>query len=73
MNKNQEHVVHARGLRAEILGAPDVWLPRREILLEWLEGFLSRAVRGSYELETTEAADLRALDHFLRKHKVPAA
>lgn len=73
MSKDHDHLTHARTLRAEILAAPQVWLPRREILLEWLDGFLSRAARGSYELQETEAADLRALDEFLRRQKVPAA
>lgn len=71
MQRNEEHITHARGLRAGIVGAPQVWLPRREILVEWLDGFLARTARSSYELETTEAADLRALDRFLRRNHVP--
>jgi hypothetical protein len=70
---NHEHTAHARTLRADIVAAPDVWLPRREILLTWLDGFLTRSARASYQLEDTEAADLRALDQFLRKQKVPVA
>ena len=73
MNRHQEQLTHARRLRANLLAAPDVWIPRREILLEWLDGFLDRAARSSYDLDRTEPADLRALDDFLRKHKVPAA
>ena len=72
MNKNQEHLVHARSLRANIVGAPEVWLPRREILLTWLDGFLTRVAKASYELAANEADDLRALDQFLRKQKIPA-
>lgn len=73
MNKHNEHLVHARALRADILAAPSVWLPRREILLEWLETFLQRVARPSYELGETEAADLAALEKFLRKKMVPVA
>jgi hypothetical protein len=73
MKKNDEHLTRARALQADILGAPAVWLPRREILLEWLNGFVSRAGAASYELGETEAADLSALDQFLRKKKVPVA
>lgn len=66
-------VTQARALRADILGAPTVWLPRREILLDWLNGFLGRAEKSRYELGDTEAGDLDALGHFLRKKKVPVA
>ena len=73
MHLHHEHLTHSRALRADILAAPDVWLPRREILLEWLNGFLLRATALKYELGATEADDLNALDRFLRKMKVPVA
>ena len=73
MNQHHEHLVHARALRTDILAAPDVWLPRREILLDWLDKFLQRAAVANYELGETEAADLVALDKFLRIRSVPAA
>lgn len=73
MSNNNEHFIHARAMQADILAAPAVWLPRRDILLEWLKAFLVRAGAPRYELEETEAADLRALDQFLRKQKVPVA
>jgi hypothetical protein len=72
MHKYHEHLTHARALRADILAAPAVWLPRREILVEWLTAFLLRADMPKYELGETEAADLAALDQFLRKKNVPA-
>ena len=73
MNKHNEHLIHARALQADILAAPGVWLPRREIVLEWLEKFLQRVAAPRYELGETEAADLVALDRFLRKNLVPVA
>lgn len=73
MPKANEHVLHARTLRNDILAAPDVWLPRREVLLQWLDGFLLRADKPAYLLGETEAADLTALDLFIRKKKVPVA
>ena len=73
MNQHNEHLVHARALQADILAAPSVWLPRREILIEWLEKFLQRVAVPNYELGETEAADLAALDKFLRKKLVPVA
>ena len=71
--KNQEHLVHARALQSDILAAPGVWLPRRDILLQWLENFLQRVAAPKYELGETEAEDLAALEKFLRKKSVPAA
>jgi len=73
MSQSNPHLSHARSLRADILAAPAVWLPRREVLLQWLDGFLLRAAAPAYLLEDTEAADLRALDLFLRGQHVPAA
>ena len=68
-----QYVTQARSLRTDILEAPTVWLPRREILLDWLNAFLQRAEKPKYELGETEASDLVALDHFLRRKKVPVA
>lgn len=73
MHKPTVHLTHARSLRADILAAPEVWLPRREIMLDWLNSFMLRAEKPAYHLGETEAADLTALDLFLRKKKVPAA
>ncbi|HVW22797.1 MAG TPA: hypothetical protein VHC86_16400 [Opitutaceae bacterium] len=64
---------HACTLRSEIVGSPATWLPRREDLLEWLNAFVARSHRASYELGETEEADLAALDAYLRRMKVPAA
>jgi hypothetical protein len=73
MKPTNEQMQHAKALRADILAAPDVWLPRREILLGWLDGFSKRASESAYDIGETEAADLTALDQFLRRRKVPAA
>lgn len=73
MSQPNEHLFHARTLRADILASPAVWLPRREVLLQWLDGFLVRAGVPAYDLGDTEAADLKALDQFLRRQHVPAA
>jgi hypothetical protein len=73
MQNNKEHITHADSLRTDILGAPDVWLPRRDVILDWLNGFLRRAAVPSYALGDTEADDLTALDRFLRKRKIPVA
>jgi hypothetical protein len=73
MAKTSEQVLHARSLRADILAAPTIWLPRRDIIVDWLNGFLQRAEKPSYDLGETEAADLTALEQFLRKKNVPVS
>ena len=69
----QSNQVHARALLADIQGAPQTSLPRRETLVDWLNAFLVRADRRGYVSEATETADLVALDKFLRSHEVPVA
>lgn len=71
--KNHSQLDQARALRADIMAAPQIWLPRRDIILEWLNGFLLRAATPRYELDSTEAEDLNALERFLRQQHVPAA
>ncbi len=73
MNQHNKHLLHARALRADILASPGVWLPRREIVLEWLEKFLQRVAVVNYDLGETEADDLIELDKFLRTEHVPVA
>jgi hypothetical protein len=41
--------------------------------VQWLDGFLLRARAPAYALEETEAADLKALDLFLRGKMIPVA
>jgi hypothetical protein len=73
MSTITDHLNHARSLQADILAAPGVTLPRRAVLLEWLEAFLARAKGPGFELGEHDASDLRALDLFLRRQKVPVA
>lgn len=73
MNINDEYAAHARALQAEIASAPGVWLPRREDLNKWLETFLQRVADPAYILGETEAADLAAMEKYLRARLAPAA
>lgn len=73
MNINEDYAAHARALQAEIASAPGVWLPRREDLLKWLETFLQRVEDPTYTLGESEAADLAAVEKYLRTRLVPAA
>lgn len=72
MNEKNENLSRAQAMRDDILASPDVWLPRRDTLLDWLNAFVQRAAMPSYTIGETEAADLTALDRFLRNKKVPA-
>ena len=72
MNEKNENLSRAQAMRDDILASPDVWLPRRDILLDWLNAFVQRAETPSYMIGETEVADLTALDRFLRNKKVPA-
>jgi hypothetical protein len=73
MHKQNDSLTHARQLRADILGSPTVWLPRRDVLLDWLNAFLLRAGRSASALEESDQPDLAALDQFLRIRKIPIA
>jgi len=73
MHKYEEQLTHAQALRTAILASPEIWLPRRAILLEWLDGFVTRAASTEYELSDGDASDLNALGGFLRKRKLPVA
>ena len=64
---------HAKSLLAGIQGAPETYLPRREIIVDWLNGYLLRSDRRGYVVDPTEADDLIQLDKFLRTHQVPIA
>jgi hypothetical protein len=63
----------ARSLLADIQGAPDTALPRRELIVEWLRSYLLRSHRSGSAEEAAETGDLLALEQFLRAHDVPAA
>lgn len=73
MQKPHDYILQARALRADLLGAPDVWVPRRDVLLDWLNAFLRRAEKPRYTPAESEVTDLAALDQFLRRKKVPVA
>ena len=66
--KNQ---THAKALLAGIEGAPDTYLPRRAVIVDWLNGYLLRSDRRDYVMDPTEADDLAELEKFLRQHDVP--
>jgi hypothetical protein len=64
---------HARALLEDIQRAPEIALPRRETLVDWLNAFLLRAGRRGYVMAQAETEDLIALDRFLRSLNIPVA
>jgi hypothetical protein len=64
---------HARSLLADIQHAPQIALPRRETLVDWLNAYLVRAERRGYVDVRAETDDLVALDKFLRSAQIPVA
>ena len=62
---------HAQAMQAEIQGAPETIIPRRQPILDWLKEFLLRSDKKGYVLGETEASDLTALELFLREYGVP--
>lgn len=64
---------HAKSLLAGITGAPETYLPRRAVIVDWLNGYLLRSDRRGYVMDPAESEDLIALDKFLRAHEVPLA
>ena len=63
---------HAQAMQAEIQGAPEIVIPRRQPILDWLKEFLLRSDNKGYVLGETEADDLTSLELFLREYGVPA-
>jgi len=63
---------YATSLHADIKAAVNDGLPRREVLLEWLDDFLVRAKKRSFQLEQPDVDNLTALDQFVRHNRIPA-
>jgi hypothetical protein len=62
----------AQSILADIQGAPDTVLPRRDLIVEWLRSYLQHPDRSGSAAEAADAGDLLALEQFLRAHDVPA-
>jgi hypothetical protein len=63
----------ARSLLADLMRAPGTLIPRRETIVSWLNACLVRSDKMGYVAEADDAADLVALDEFLRSHQIPVA
>jgi hypothetical protein len=63
---------YARSLLEDIQSAATGVLPRREILLNWLDAFLQRTAQMGFQLKPDELDTLLALDRLLRVNRIPA-
>jgi hypothetical protein len=73
MNKSSKYLEQALALQQSIMSSPEIWLPRRDSLLEWLNNFVKRAESSTFVLGETEAADLADLELFISKKKIQIA
>lgn len=62
----------AAALLAAVHRSPSTYIPRRLVIVDWLDEFLSRARRKDFVITETEGSDLLALEHFLRTCELPA-
>lgn len=72
MTDLKTYQAYAESLYADIHAVVKDSLPRREVLLGWLDDFLLRAKKRGFQMEQADVNDLTALDQFIRINKVPA-
>jgi hypothetical protein len=72
MTELKTYQVYATSLHADIEAAVNDGLPRRQVLLDWLDDFLRRAKKRGFEMAREDLDNLTALDQFVRFNKIPA-
>ena len=72
MTELKTYQVYATSLHADIKAAVNDGLPRREVLLDWLDNFLLRAKKRGFEMVQEDVDNLTALDQFVRFNRIPA-
>lgn len=72
MTSSQPHQAYAHSLQADLQAAPRADVPRRDVLLGWLEDFLRRAAAKGFALASEDLENLIALDKFVRVNRIPA-
>lgn len=63
---------YATSLHSDITGAVNDGLPRRQVLLDWLDDFLLRARKRGFEPAGEDRENLTALDQFVRFNRIPS-
>jgi hypothetical protein len=72
MTELKTYQEYATSLYTDIHAVVKDGLPRREVLLDWLDDFLQRAKKRGFEMAQADVNDLTALDQFVRINKIPA-
>jgi len=72
MTELKTYQAYASSLHADIKAAVNDGLPRREVLLEWLDDFLVRTKKRHFEIEQADVENLTALDQFVRFNRIPS-
>ncbi len=72
MTELKTYQVYATSLHADIEAAVNDGLPRREVLLSWLDDFLLRVKKRGFEMVKEDVDNLTALDQFVRFNRIPA-
>jgi hypothetical protein len=65
--------VYAVSLLADLQAAAKIGVPRREVLIDWLDDFLVRSKKRGFEMEQVEVDDLIALDEFVHRNGIAAS
>jgi hypothetical protein len=73
MNELKTYQTYATSLLADIQAVAKNDLPRREVILDWLDEFLLRSKKRGFVMGQTDVDDLTALDLFVRVNQIPAS
>ncbi|MGA2444046.1 MAG: hypothetical protein ABSG50_01295 [Opitutaceae bacterium] len=72
MTDLKTYQVYAASLLDDIRAVAQNGLPRREVLLDWLDDFLVRTKKRGFQMEQAEVDNLIALDQFVHMNGIPA-
>ncbi len=72
MTELKTYQEYATSLYTDIHAVVKDGLPRREVLLDWLDDFLLRAKKRGFQMVQADVDDLTALDQFVRINRIPA-
>lgn len=72
MSELTTYQAYATSLHDDIKAAVSDGLPRREVLLDWLDDFLKRTKKRDFQVEQVDVDNLTALDQFVRFNGIPA-
>lgn len=72
MTDLKTYQVYAASLLADLQAAAKNSVPRREVLLDWIDDFLERTKKRGFQMEQAEVEDLIALDEFVHRNGIPA-